>query len=288
MNAAPAELRIETDWGALSALAWSKPGAPKALCLHGWMDNAASFAPLAPHLDGLDLVALDFAGHGHSDHRPVGAHYFFHDYLFDLDAVLDSLGWDSCLLIGHSLGAAVASSFAAAAPDRVESLLMVDGLGVISEPADLLVGRLRKSMESVRLGKQHRRVYTSLEEAALQRQANNPMSIDSARLLVQRAMRENAEGFRWITDPRLLWKSPMLPTEEQAQAILAGIACPALILTTATLQAWAGDYLAHRVAAVAGCRHLVIEGEHHVHMDDPATVAAIINEFLGETHESDN
>ena len=68
MNQA-SEIRLDTTQGALAGLAWRREGAPRVLCLHGWLDNAASFVPLAPLLDRLDVVALDLPGHGHSEHR---------------------------------------------------------------------------------------------------------------------------------------------------------------------------------------------------------------------------
>ena len=61
MKAAPVNIRL--PWGTLEGLHWSRPGAPKVLCLHGWLDNAASFVPLSPFLKDFDLLALDFAGH---------------------------------------------------------------------------------------------------------------------------------------------------------------------------------------------------------------------------------
>ena len=57
--------------GRFAALEWRNEKGLRALCLHGWLDNAASFIPLAPLLKPLDLVALDMAGHGHSQHRPT-------------------------------------------------------------------------------------------------------------------------------------------------------------------------------------------------------------------------
>ncbi|MGH8605107.1 MAG: alpha/beta fold hydrolase, partial [Gammaproteobacteria bacterium] len=66
---------IVTPSGRFTAKRWgSDQGAP-LIALHGWLDNAASFDPLASYLDEFDLVALDLAGHGLSDHRPKGVHY---------------------------------------------------------------------------------------------------------------------------------------------------------------------------------------------------------------------
>jgi pimeloyl-ACP methyl ester carboxylesterase len=76
-------------------------GAP-TFALHGWLDNANSFDRLAPLLPELDLIALDFAGHGFSSHaarralhlaaRCAGRH-----------RIANELGWEQFNLIGHSM-----------------------------------------------------------------------------------------------------------------------------------------------------------------------------------------
>lgn len=274
------ELRLDIGWGTLSALAWRRPGRPRALCLHGWMDNATSFAPLAPLLPELDLVALDFAGHGHSDHRPEGTQYYFTDYLFDVDAALDALGWDRCGVIGHSLGAGIGATFACAAPERLHWLVMVDGLGTLSEPPAAVRERVGRSLASVRQRKSHRRTYATIEAAAATRQANNPMHADSARLLAERALVREEQAYRWRTDGRLLWTSPIFTTEEQALSLLQGVHCPALAITTEALHQFHGDQLEPRLAAVEGLVHAAVSGGHHLHMDDPGLVAECILPFL--------
>ena len=62
-----AELTWNVDGLALKGLAWGDPADAPVLALHGWLDNAASFALLAPQLSGHYVVALDLTGHGQSD-----------------------------------------------------------------------------------------------------------------------------------------------------------------------------------------------------------------------------
>ena len=50
---------------------WGNPDKPTILALHGWLDNANSFAPLATYLESdFQVVAVDLPGHGHSSHLP--------------------------------------------------------------------------------------------------------------------------------------------------------------------------------------------------------------------------
>jgi pimeloyl-ACP methyl ester carboxylesterase len=109
----------ETDvvLGQLAAKVWSPaPGAEvrgSVLALHGWMDNAGSFDALAPVLAsvGYRVAALDLAGHGHSPHRPAGAGYGY-NYMDQSLAVLEAaqaLEWPRLTLLGHSMGAGIAT-----------------------------------------------------------------------------------------------------------------------------------------------------------------------------------
>ena len=127
------ELAIDTPLGRIAGLHAGMPGAPRVLALHGWLDNAASFLPLAPFLDGIELVAIDMPGHGRSAHLPAGADYAFAGALANLLDVADTLGWDRFGLLGHSMGGAIASLLAAACPERVTRLLAIDAIGTLAE-----------------------------------------------------------------------------------------------------------------------------------------------------------
>lgn len=279
-----APAHFDLPWGRLAGLAARHQGARRILCLHGWMDNAASFAPLAEQLckEGRpDLVALDYAGHGQSDHRPLASRYYFSDYLFDIDATLDAIGWDRCVVIGHSMGAALGAALAAAAPERVEALVMLDAMGLVTEPPEKAAERLRNAMRATRKPREHRRRFERIEDAAAIRQANMPMGDDAALRLAKRALVATDSGWRWRTDPRAMWPSPVFMTEPQSDSILAAIECPVLAAYTPVLESWLGaDRVRARLDRLRAVDTVRLAGGHHVHMDDPEPVAQAIVSFL--------
>jgi len=103
----------------------SRAGRP-LLLLHGTGDNAHTWDLLAPTLAGtFRVLALDQRGHGKSGWAVPPA-YRCEDYLQDLSSVIDSLGLEGLILLGHSMGALHASLYAAQNPGRVAALIHVD------------------------------------------------------------------------------------------------------------------------------------------------------------------
>jgi len=285
MKAAP--VNIQLSWGTLAGLHWARPGAPKVFCLHGWMDNAASFVPLAPFLQDFDLLALDFAGHGFSSHRPETSRYYFPDYLFDLDSAMDKLGWNQCHFIGHSMGGGVASNFAAALPERVNRLVLLDSLGLWTLPTGQAAQQLRLSMLSVRKARSFLRPYQSVEEAMLARQKHSPLSDEAARLLCERSLEHTGDYYQWRTDPRLNWRSPAISGEAQALDLLAAIHSPTLVITSPSIISHFGEDNVHkRLSAIADCKHVLNDGHHHFHMEQAQLIGSCITEFLHQQDQS--
>lgn len=279
MKATPVNLPL--PWGTLEGLHWSRPGAPKVLCLHGWLDNAASFVPLSAFLKDFDLLALDFAGHGFSSHRPATSRYYFADNLFDLDLVLQQMGWKHCHVIGHSMGAGVASCLAAALPEMVDRLVLLDSIGVYTLPADQTAQQLKSSMISVRKSRSFLKPYESIEEAMRARQKNSPLSDEAARLLCERALEHTGDFYQWRTDPRLNWRSPSLLTDAQALDLLAAIRADTLVMTSpAVLNHLGENRMKERLAAIQSCQHTFIDGHHHFHMEQAEQAGAEIGRFL--------
>ena len=109
----------------LHLLEWSQQGVPLML-VHGFGNDAHiwdDFAPVAaPHYR---VLALDLRGHGDSAWALHGEYEYAH-YVADLDALTQNLGIERIILVGHSLGGRVAMLYAAAHPEQMAGLVIVD------------------------------------------------------------------------------------------------------------------------------------------------------------------
>ncbi|ODS63596.1 MAG: hydrolase [Arenimonas sp. SCN 70-307] len=275
-------LRLDTARGALAALRGGDPSGPKLLCLHGWLDNAASFQPLMPWLAGFDVVALDLPGHGHSDHRPPGCDYAFADWLHDVLDALDALGWDQADLLGHSMGGAIASFVAAAAPARVRRLALVEALGPISGDPARAGERLREAVRARRAkAERPARVIADVDTAVAARLAVTSMAPEAARLIVERNLRSVPGGFAWRSDPRLTLPGHVRMDETSVQAVLSAIEAPVLVVAADPAPPYfPPEVRTARLACLREARVVVLPGSHHLHMEQPGEVAPPLLDFL--------
>ena len=273
---------LDTPRGRIAALRQGPAHAPRVLAVHGWLDNAASFAPLLAHLPDCDVVAIDLPGHGLSDHRPPGAEYTLAGWIEDLLAALDALGWSRAALLGHSLGGAICSLTAAAAPERVERLALIEALGVLAGLGETALARLREGIAGRRaLPGKRLRVFRDLVAAVRTRMAANALSEAAARRLVERGVAGVEGGYVWRTDPRLTLASPQRAEETTIRAWLAGIECPTLLVAADRPQPYFGAELRDaRMGCVRDIRLEIVPGGHHLHLEDPEPVAAVLRPFL--------
>ncbi len=271
---------LETAFGRLTGLRGGE-GA-KVLALHGWLDNAASFVPLAAHLQGVELVALDLPGHGRSAHLPPGAEYSLAGTVLAVLDAADALGWARFAVLGHSMGAAIGSILAAAAPERVERFVAIEALGALADREDHTATRLRESIAARRaLATKRLRVFPDLETAIRARMQANGLSEPVARLLVERGTRPVEGGFEWSSDPRLTISTAVRMTEAQVRDLIAHIACPVRVLYADPAQPYFPEPLrSERAACLAQGELRVLHGGHHLHMEDPRAVACETADFL--------
>ena len=102
-------------------------GSPALVFIHGWMCNQSFWLPQVDEFAPTHtVVTLDLAGHGQSgtarDGWPLMA------FGTDVQTVVEHLGLERVILVGHSMGAPVALEAARLMPDRVIGVVAVDSL----------------------------------------------------------------------------------------------------------------------------------------------------------------
>jgi lipase len=121
-------LRAPVSGGELTAYRFGEPAALSGvLAVHGITGTSHAWLAVARELDGqAALIAPDLRGRGASNQLP--APYGIAAHVADLVALLDHLEIEQLpLLVGHSLGAYICARLAADHPERVRSLLLIDG-----------------------------------------------------------------------------------------------------------------------------------------------------------------
>ncbi len=280
----PKELVFETRYGNIAALQWGAGNTNKVLALHGWLDNAASFWHLAPLLAerDMEITAIDFPGHGHSDHRATGHNYGFIDYVIDIQAVVKQMKQPLTLLC-HSMGAAIAVMYAAAFPEQIKKMVLLENLGPIPpyQPGKA-VAALREALKLWdKHTLKHKHFYVDVEQAIKARQEATPMDSEIIRPMVERGLCETTQGYHWRTDKRLKLRSFFRMSEANIEEYLAATQVPTQLIIGEP-RTYALDYpmFENRLKALNPDVFINIPGDHHLHMSNATTVAESILDFL--------
>ena len=282
----PEEITVQIEDIKLGGLRWGEGNSQKVLAIHGWLDNAASFQYLAPMLaaQGCDIIAIDLPGHGNSEHRSKGSSYHLVDYLPEVHQVLDKLEWDSPILLGHSLGGIIASMLCAAAPGRVEKLVMLESLGPLTNDPRDLAGNLRKALARVIRQPSVKRAYQNIDEAVTDRlRGFGRISMDASRVLVSRNIVPTENDWVWKTDSRLMWPSFIRFTESQVASYLTSLSLPILLIAASKGYISLDPDKNPRLAYIRPAQKKMAGGGHHFHMDGEVDkIAEFITCFIAQ------
>lgn len=107
------EISIPVPWGVIRGVIFGDrlgKNAKTMLCLHGYLDNANSFKPLAPYLTKSNeyyLIALDFPGHGRSSKLPHGIPYNPKLFMMCVRHAVKFLNLGKFYFLCHSYGIAI-------------------------------------------------------------------------------------------------------------------------------------------------------------------------------------
>jgi pimeloyl-ACP methyl ester carboxylesterase len=266
-----------------AARCWHQGAPIKMLALHGWLDNSASFDLLAPQLHGVEVVALDLAGHGQTDFRSEDAAYNVFSDLSEIHQILNQLGWQQVVLLGHSRGASIATLYGSAFPKQVSQLVLLDNFLPAPVAAEHFPDQLANSVtDKIRLLNRKCRYYQSFEEACQAReQGELALPEGAASLLASQGVVETAKGYHWRADPRLHGASEVKLSQQHIRAVVDSLVMPVLILLGQKSSLIPREALAQLVSTNPNIAIEEMPGGHHFHMEATVDQVALrVGQFL--------
>jgi pimeloyl-ACP methyl ester carboxylesterase len=279
-------------WGAPS------PARPPLVLLHGWMDVGASWQFVVDAMaEKRWVVAPDWRGFGLTEGGDVD-NYWMPDYLADLDWLLDHYAGDTPVdLVGHSMGGNVAMQYAGVRPERIRRLVNLEGFGMPlfhPDEAPKRFGKWIDELKRLHRGEMALAKYPAPDGVARRLMKTNPrLTQDKADWLAVHwsAAKPRAEGgecWEILGDAAHKIINANIYRVDEVLAIFARISAPLLAVEASddTLaKSWKGRYTLadyhERLKAVPEARIArVDDAGHMLHHDQPARVAALIEEFL--------
>lgn len=273
----------------LCVCTWGNPADPHVLLLHGMLDQGATWEMVATRLaaDGFYVVAPDLRGHGRSGHAPLCSEYHLVDFVADMDAIVQHwceggqvLANRPITLVGHSMGSLVAAMLAAARPDKIAALVLVESILPAGAGHDGVGDQLAVHLDYLQAPAQHAvlRDETAVAERLLL--GMPALSSEMAHRLAQRVAKPCENGVCWCWDVRLITRTGMTFAglsldNDKYVALLRQISAPVTLVF--------GDegidrYRKELEAAVVSGTAVTLPGGHNLHVDAPAQLAHVIGE----------
>jgi pimeloyl-ACP methyl ester carboxylesterase len=259
---------------------------PLVALLHGFQDTGDTFQFMVDALEReWPLIALDWRGFGRSGWSQNG--YWFADYLADLDALLDRVHPHGPVhLVGHSMGGNVASLYSGARPERVRSLVNLEGFGLPRTSPEQAPGKFAKWLDQIKTVPPLKD-YDSFEQLAMIIRHRYPRFGEERADFVARAWgRLDADGrVHLLGDSRHRWITPTLYKREDAEACWRAIEAPVMLMLGEL-----SDHAArlgeegteHAFSAIVRQVEIarVADAGHMMHIERPELIAPLIERFL--------
>jgi pimeloyl-ACP methyl ester carboxylesterase len=251
----------------------------QVLLLHGFGGAKEDFTDWLGSLaaEGWQAVAYDQRGHGQSAHPDDEAAFSLQIFKDDLLALVDALGWDRFVLLGHSMGGMVAQLVGLAAPERLSGLILMD---TSHGPIDGL------DPEVVSMGQKVVRE-GGMAALVVAQKAAGPGPLDSP---AHQRVVAHREGYQEFCDRKALATSPEMWLAMSSQIVdqadrladLRSLSMPVLVLVGEQDQGLLGPSRSMG-GAIPGARLIVVpDAGHSPQFEAPEAWWEAVRTFLAE------
>ena len=267
---------VEIDGARLHIQDYGGSGKPPMLCVHGGGANAHWYDFVAGGFtDDYHVRAIDLLGHGDSDwDTSEPPSYNYAHQAGDIDALTKKIDLRDFVLIGHSMGGAISSMYAATYPGRARALIIVDS-NLIMSPERIAGFQVVADRPA--------RAYTTQEEFIENyrvRPGGSTARAEALRYIARHSGRRFDDGlWRHKVDRRTYANRELF----DSLALWEKIKIPALLMKGAQSQRMTYEAIAEiQKRAPQVKMTLVPDAEHHITLDNPAGFIRAARDFLAD------
>jgi len=254
------------------------PSGQKLVFLHGLMGSAANWRRITPSFQAdFHILTFDQRGHGRSFHPSTGYHP--RDFAKDLKLILDDLGWDQVILVGHSMGGRNALEFAGSFAPRVKALVIED---IGPQSAQTNIGGIEKLVELVDTP------FASREEAKKffdeeypRRIAFNPQPKVVSQFFFTNIERRADGKYDWRFAKEPIFAALNDARHEDRWEIYKSLKMPVLVIRGETSGELSRETFEKMLQVLPGAQGVEIKGAGHwVHFDQPDAFIRALKDFF--------
>jgi Predicted hydrolases or acyltransferases (alpha/beta hydrolase superfamily) len=247
--------------------------------LHGLMGYGQNWARITSALEVTEqCLVYDQRGHGKSFQPQDG--YAPEDYADDLKLILDELGWEKIILVGHSMGGRNVLNFASRFPDYVEKLVIEDIGPEAMEGAHLYYEELLNVVPTPFANREVARDFFKVEFPKL---AKTREKVEVLAGYFYSNMTEKPDGtLDWRFSKHGIIDSVKAGRNKDRWKEVAGLSMPTLIIRGENSPELSRENYHRMLDSNRMLRGVEIpQAAHWVHADQPQVFVETIKEFVG-------
>ena len=275
---------IEFRGNQICLCSWGAPDAPVVLCIHGLLEQGLSWQEVALPLatKGYRVVAPDLFGHGRSSHLQMVTSYNLLTFIAQIDRVIQELPDQPLLLVGHSLGAMLATAIASVRQDKIKRLILVElPLPAEESKQESAVNQLTTCLEYMNSTPEHPRFPDLATAARRLRQAIPNLSEEFSYMLAERTTKLYQDGVSWSWDAILRTRSVLSfhnfhGDRSQYLAMLKSIQVPTTLVYGKHSKLNRPEDLQQQQITMTQAKPVFLSGGHNLYIDAPSALASLI------------
>lgn len=245
---------------------------------------------------------MDIPGHGLSTHKPPGFSYHYLDGLQYIRRIANFYKLEKFSLVSHSMGAGMSMLYSVTHPEQVSRLVMLDAIKPVSRPIERIIASTRASVDDLlsieqKLSSGKPTYYTydvalkKLLDGSNLLHGRESISVESAKILLKRGLRkvsESEDQWEFTRDLKHRIGSLYGYPQEVIRALAAKVKCPHLIIKAIDGNLYEPEDNVREVLEIYKetnplFKQVDVEGNHHVHLNNPEKVWPHIEQFIDAT-----